>query len=179
MTCIIGLEHEGNVYIGADSSAVEGWTVRQTVLSKVFQRGDFLIGYTSSFRMGQILQHHLIVRAQEEGEADDAYMVCAFVEAVRKYLREKAYTKIEDSREQGGIFLAGYNGRLYRINSDFQVGCVRDGLDAVGSGAEFALGAVKALGRSLPPRKRIKRALRVAAYFSGSVCGPFKVLKLA
>lgn len=178
MTCIIGLEHEGNVYIGADSAAVEGWTVRQIGLHKVFRRGDFLIGYTTSFRMGQILQHHLAARAQKASEEDGAYMVCAFVEAVRECLREKAYTTVKDSREKGGCFLAGYSGKLYRVDGSFQVGHFRDGFDAVGSGAEFALGAMEALGCSMLPRKRIKRALRIAMHFSGSVRGPFKVMKL-
>ena len=65
MTCIIGLAENDRVYIGADSASAEGWTVRATGLSKVFRAGEFVIGYTDSFRMGQILEYHLEVRERE------------------------------------------------------------------------------------------------------------------
>ena len=59
MTCVIGLEHKGEVYIGADSAATSGWAVSATRLPKVFLVNEFLIGYAGSFRMGQLLQHKL------------------------------------------------------------------------------------------------------------------------
>jgi len=177
MTCIIGLEHNGHVYIGADSAAQAGWKVRPTRLQKVFRRGPFLIGYTTSFRMGQILQHHLEVREPEKKESDDAFMVCAFIEAVRECLKDKGFTKIENNQEEGGFFLVGYAGTLYQVTGDFQINSSTEGLDAFGCGDDYALGAMKAL-EDLPPRKRIKKALEIAAHFSGAVCAPFRVLKL-
>ena len=64
MTCIIGLVADGRVYLGGDSAAVHGWTRRRTRLRKVFRKGPFLVGYTTSFRMGQLLEHQLLqVRA--------------------------------------------------------------------------------------------------------------------
>lgn len=55
MTCVVGLVDKGTVYIGVDSAAVQGWTRRKSRVAKVFHRGPFLIGYTTSFRMGQLL----------------------------------------------------------------------------------------------------------------------------
>jgi ATP-dependent protease HslVU (ClpYQ) peptidase subunit len=141
---------------------------------KVFRRGRFLIGYTTSFRMGQLLEHYLVVPPQHSDESDSHYMVTKFVEAVRKLLKEKGFTKIEANSEKGGQFLVGYNGTLYSIQSDFQVGQTSEGLDAVGSGAEFALGAMKALSK-LSPSRRVKRALEISAHFNMGVCGPFYV----
>ena len=82
MTCVVGLVHQNKVYIGADSAAVHSWTRRQTSLAKVFRRGPFLIGYTTSFRMGQLLQHELTVPKQQ-GDDDVHYLVTQFIEAVR------------------------------------------------------------------------------------------------
>lgn len=174
MTCIIGYATEAHVYIGADSAAVNGWTVRPTNMPKVFRLDPFLIGYTTSFRMGQILQHHLSVAPQED-ESDVRYMVVTFAESVRACLKEYGYAVINDNQERGGQFLVGYKGHLYCIESDYQVGEAAEGFDACGSGTDFALGAMQAL-EHLPPRERIRTALEISAQFCGSVLAPFRVL---
>jgi ATP-dependent protease HslVU (ClpYQ) peptidase subunit len=177
MTCVIGLVQAGKVYIGVDSAAVAGWTRRQSLQKKVFRRGPFLIGYTTSFRMGQLLEHHLDVPRQRDNQTDMTYMVTEFVEAARKLFKEKGFSKVESNSESGGQFLIGYKGELYSIEKDFQVGHIADGFDAVGSGSDFALGAMKALHRT-PAARRIRRALEIAAHFSMGVCGPFYVRTL-
>jgi ATP-dependent protease HslVU (ClpYQ) peptidase subunit len=175
MTCIVGLEDNGEVYVGADSAAADGWEVRQTRQPKVFRRGEFIIGYTTSFRMGQILQHHLEVRLQKQDEPDDAFMVCAFIEAVRDCLKKHGFAKVENNVEEGGAFIVGYHGSVYEVNGDFQVNSMADGFSALGCGGPYALGVMEAL-KHLGPRERIMEALRIAAHFSGGVCGPFSVI---
>jgi len=175
MTCIVGLVEKKVVYIGADSASVAGWTSRVTKLPKVFRKGPFLIGYTTSFRMGQLLEHSLNVPAQAAGERDDMrYMVTVFVEHVRQLLKDRGMAKVEANAESGGQFLVGYRSRLYSVQSDFQVNEMADHFDAVGSGAEYALGALSAL-RGTPPVRRLKRALEVSASFNMGVCAPFFV----
>lgn len=174
MTCVVGLVQQGRVYMGVDSAAVQGWTRRASRVSKVFRRGPFLIGYTTSFRMGQLLEHHLVVKPQAEGQSDMAFMVTQFIEAVRVLLKEKGFTKVESNTEKGGQFLVGYKKQLYSVDSDFQVGHQSEPFDAVGSGAEFALGAMKALEKTAPQR-RIRRALEIAAHFNMGVCAPFSI----
>jgi ATP-dependent protease HslVU (ClpYQ) peptidase subunit len=178
MTCIIGLAHKGHVYVGADSASVGGQEIRVTKLPKAFRKGDFLIGYTGSFRMGQILQHHLEVRPQFASETDDQYLVCTFAEAVRSCLKEHGFAQIKDNQEEiDGRFLVGYKGRLYYFDRDFQVNEHADSIDTCGCGREYALGAMKAL-EHLPPQERISKSLEIAAYFSNSVSGPFHVLEM-
>jgi ATP-dependent protease HslVU (ClpYQ) peptidase subunit len=178
MTCIVGLVHRGSVYVGGDSASVQGWTSRITRLPKVFRRGPFLIGYTTSFRMGQLLQHHLEVRTQRDDEDDTEYMVTEVAERVRLLLKERGLAKVEANAESGGQFLVGYRGRLFSVQQDFQVNEMADGYDAVGSGAEYALGALRALDRS-PPLGRLRKALEISAHFNMGVSGPFfvKVLR--
>lgn len=177
MTCVIGLVHKKRVYIGADSAAVGSRFIRTTNLPKVFQTGPFLIGYSGSFRMGQVLEHHLEVPTQGEQESDMSYMVTHFIEGVRSLLKSKAVSAVERNKESGGQFLVGYRGRLYSINSDFHVGDMSDGFDAIGSGAVVALGAMRAL-EDLPPRERIQRALEIADYYIVDVTGPFHIKTL-
>ena len=178
MSCVIGLIQRHRVYMGADSGAVGSRFIRTTNLPKIFHNGPFLIGYVGSFRMGQVLQHHLKVPPQPDGESDLGYMVTRFVEAVRGALKEKGVMAVDHQKESGGQFLVGYRGRLYSVNSDFHVGDMADGFDAIGSGAVIALGAMMALGGH-PPRDRITRALEIAEYYTPDVCRPFHLHLLA
>jgi len=175
MTCIIGLVSDGKVYMGGDSAGARGWTVRPMQNPKVFEVGPFIIGGEGSNRMYDVLQYHLKVQPQD-GESDHEYMICQFAEAVRATLKEHGVAKIENNVEKGGIFLVGYRGHLYWADSDFQISEDIDGYDACGCGQEFALGAMMAL-EELPPKKRIRRALEIAAHFSGGVMEPFTVIK--
>lgn len=177
MTCVVGLVQKGRVYLGVDSAAVQGWTRRPSQVSKVFRRGPFLIGYTTSFRMGQLLEHHLTVPAQKDTQTDMSFMVTLFIESVRVLLKEKGFTKIESNTEKGGQFLVAYRKHLYTIESDFQVGHMVEQFDAIGSGAEFALGAMKALEKTAP-MARVRKALEIAANYNMGVCGPFTIKTL-
>lgn len=179
MTCIVGLVDKGTVYIGGDSASVAGWTNRVTRLPKVFRRGPFLIGYTTSFRMGQLLQHALTVPPQKDGD-DMRFMVMTFVESVRALLKERGVAKIEANAESGGQFLVGYRRRLYSVQQDFQVNEMSDGFDAVGSGAEYALGAMAAMRgtKTLGPAAKVRRALEVSAHFNMAVSPPYFVRAL-
>lgn len=175
MTCIIGLEHKGKVYMGGDSAAVNNIAIYQTEVRKVFRANGFLIGWTGSFRMGQILQYQLQVPVQTTDQTDMEYMVTIFIEAVRKCFVDFGYDK--GGEDSGGTFLVGYHGQLYTIYSDYQVQQYAGAMNAVGSGQEYALGAMTALS-DMSPKRRIKAALKIAGKWSDSVCGPYYVMEL-
>jgi len=174
MTCIIGLAENNKVYIGGDSASGSDsdWTVRATTIEKVFLCPPFLMGCSASFRMMQLLHYGLKDLPEQTCSSDMEYMVNIFVEYVRQLFSEGGFSKIDNNEEIGGEFLVGYRNQLYLIGPDFQVNSNKDGLDAIGCGADFALGAMKASSH-LPPQKRILRSLEIAAYFSGGVLPPF------
>lgn len=176
MTCIIGLEENGKAYIGADSAAASGWEVRSSLTPKIFQRGPFVIAYTTSFRMGQIL--HYQVELPEAANYDEEYMVNVFIEACRVKFKELGFTKIESNREEAGTFLVGVQGKVYQIYDDFQVQRFRDGLCAGGCGREYALGAMRA-AQNVPPWERIKLALIVASEFCKGMESPYTVMEVS
>jgi len=172
MTAIVGVVHDGVVHIGGDSAGVGEWTITIRADAKVFVNGPYVMGFTGSFRMGQLLRYALEPPIPS-GDLD-AFMTTTFIDAVRECLRTGGWMSKENEREDGGTFLVGVSGRLFRIGSDFQVGESADGYDAVGSGEELALGALHATARSrMSPRKRIEVALSAAEHFSGAVCRPF------
>lgn len=174
MTCIVGLEANGRVYIGGDSSSASGWSVDASRLRKVFRSGDFLIGCTGTWRMTQLLQFSLDVRLQEDNEDDLQYMVLGFIEAVRKCFKEGGFAKVENEQEEGGKFLVGFNGKIYTVEQNFQVCSSSDGFCAIGCGDDFALGNLWAT-RGMAPEKRVLIALEAAGHFSGGVCPPYYI----
>jgi len=174
MTCIVGLVENGKVYVGGDSLSGSAYVGRVTTLHKVFRKGGFVIGYTSSFRMGQLLEH--VVEFPESDVYDMHYMVSVFIEECRKVFKDHGYTTINDNQETGGSFLVAVSGQLFRVDNDFQVNQYHDGMFALGCGEDYALGALYgSCGQD--PQKRIAGALEAAAYFSPLVGPPFVILE--
>ena len=78
----------------------------------------------------------------------------------------------------GGTFLLGYKGKLYSIDSDFQVGIPSLQYDAIGCGAELVLGSLHTTAKfNLDPQERIELSLEAASTFNAGVQGPYVVLK--
>lgn len=175
MTCVVGLVANGRVYMGADSAGANDWQVTVRADAKLFRNGPFLMGFTSSFRMGQLLRYRFQPPKHEPAMDAHHYMVAEFVGAVRTCLREGGYAKKENEQESGGQFLVGYRGRLFMIDSDYQVEEALDGYSAVGSGWLVALGALFA-SKDWRPEERVQTALAAAEHMTGSVRGPYLLL---
>lgn len=173
MTCIVGVVEAGRVTIGGDSAGSNGWTVTGRADSKVFTVGPYLLGFTSSFRMGQLLRYRLDVPAPDTWDVD-RWMATTFVDAVRATLKAGGWSTEHSGQEHGGSFLVGIGGRLYRIEGDYQAGVASRGYDAVGSGAEVALGALHAT-QGQPADRRVTTALAAAAELTPFVRAPFTV----
>jgi len=175
MTCIVGLVHDGDVYIGGDSAGIAGLSVSIRADEKVFGNGPFIMGFTTSFRMGQLLRYKFSPPAQTVHQGDMEYMVTSFIDACRQCFAGNGFGDKDASA--GGNFLVGYKGKLYNIESDYQVGVPKLAYDAVGCGTDLALGAMFAT-EGLSPEQRINAALSAASHFSAGVSPPFTILRL-
>lgn len=181
MTCIIGFADKktGRVYIGGDSAGFDesSFNIQIRGDTKVFRTGPLLIGFTSSFRMGQLLRYSLNIPEPQVKGDDMRYMVAQLVPAIRKCFEVGGFQKDDNGQEEGGTFLIGYNGNLYEVEDDYQVAIPADGITAVGSGGEIALGAMHAMSLSCP-RKSIKKALEIVTYLNATVRPPFIIEEL-
>jgi len=146
---------------------------------KVFTNGEFIFGYTSSFRMGQLLEHEFTPPTPYEGEKGMGYMVKRFIPAVRQLMKDGGYQETHNGQEWGGTFLVGYRGQLYEIENDYQVARVRQAYHACGCGQDLALGSLHATEQfDLSPKERITMALEAASEFSAGVRGPYSVFSM-
>lgn len=175
MTCIVGVAKDGKVFIGADSAGVTAaYALWVRADRKVFRNGDFIMGFTSSFRMGQLLAYSLSPPKPREGADLFAFMVTDFISAVRDCLKTGGFATKDREQEAGGEFLVGYRGRLFKVEGDYQVAESVTGFDACGCGEHIALGSmVETDGQE--PRARVERALKAAEQFSAGVRGPFHI----
>ena len=148
---------------------------------KIYAVGPMLIGFTSSFRMGQLLGYSLSVPAQLEDVSTEKFMASVFVDAVRQCMKAGGYTKTEHGVESGGRFLTAYRGRIFEVCDDFQVAEARVPYAAIGCGFELALGSLYTSGKLddpkglIDPRDRVHAALEAAEMFSAAVRRPFQV----
>lgn len=180
MTCIVALKADGTVYMGADSAGVAGTSLTQRADPKIYSVGTMVIGFTSSFRMGQLLGYKLKVPDHDPRMPAEKYMATEFIDACRTCLKEGGFAEKEKEAELGGTFLVAYKGRIFRIASDYQVGESVHPFESVGCGFDLALGALFATQDSaLTPIERVTMALRAAETFSAGVRSPFIVETLA
>jgi ATP-dependent protease HslVU (ClpYQ) peptidase subunit len=175
MTCIVGLVDKGDVYIGGDSAGVSGLSISIRADEKVFGNGPFVMGFTTSFRMGQLLRYKFSPPAQTVHQNDMEYMVTGFIDAARLCFSTNGFGDKDGT--VGGTFLVGYKGSLYTIEGDYQVGKSQGAFDAVGCGSDLALGSLYST-EGLPAEKRVNIALAAAATFSAGVAPPFTILRL-
>lgn len=176
MTCIAGVEQRGKVWIGGDSAGVEGWSLTVRADEKVFRKGPFVCGFTTSFRMGDLLRYAFSPPEQSIKQGDREYLCTTWVDALRECFAAGGFKKTEHGVEEGGDFLLGYAGSLYRVTDDYQVGRPANGYDAVGCGMDIARGALHATKGE--PRRRVLAALHAAQEHSAGVRGPFKVVSV-
>lgn len=215
MTCVIGIADGERVVMGADSLGASGWDMTIRRDRKLFRLygerkiGEhrivepFLIGFTDSFRMGQLLHHKLEIPAlpPPDGDHEERWLVGDFTDAVRKCLKNGGFARKTEEVEKAGAFLIGWRGRVWEMGSDYQVGEPRRSVwrgwsfAAVGSGFAYALGAVNALEGATrrPPGdlsdhghaldklqwtadQVVLEALRVSSEHSAGVSPPFVVI---
>lgn len=179
MTCIVGIIDKDRVIIGGDSAGVAGLNVTIRKDTKVFKNGPFIMGFTSSFRMGQLLMSSKFKPPKQKlRQSDYDYMITDFIDCIRTLFKTSGYSKINNNEEEGGTFLVGYKGGLYDVQDDFQVGISVAEYNVCGCGVYYAKGSLYTSKNIADATDRVTKALETAAHFSGGVCPPFNYVSM-
>src|SRR3954469_20148546 len=185
MTAIIGLVDEhGNVHMGGDSAGTTNQGDQSVLLNqKVFspEHGPwFLFGCCGTFRLAQVLQYAFVPPLPPGPKVSlEAFMATVFVESVKKLFRQTGLMHTDNTgAEVGHTFLVGYQGRVFKIEDNFQVLADARKYTATGTGESVALGALYATDGLAPPEQRIQLALSAAAHYNAMVREPFHVHSL-
>ena len=97
MTCIVGFVDKDNIYMGGDSAGSWGSELRPRKDPKVFIKDGMIYGFTSSFRMGQIIRSCFTRPEQPDGVSDYDYMCSIYIDKLSECFKEKGFIKIKDS----------------------------------------------------------------------------------
>jgi hypothetical protein len=178
VTCICGVADGTLVVIGGDSASSNEGHIDIDAGPKVFQKGELLIGGSGVGRVGQLVQYVFQPPASVPGQEVMEYMVKDFTRSLGRFLKH------EDEDLLGGdkddycqwYLLLGLRGRLFNLCSHLDVGECAVGYDAIGSGANYALGSL-ATTEGQGPRARVEAALRAAERHDNGVAGPFEILE--
>jgi ATP-dependent protease HslVU (ClpYQ) peptidase subunit len=151
MTCIVGALSKNHVIIAGDSAGFGGNLKIYRSDPKVFKveaNLDYLLGHTTSYRMGQLLRYDFKPPSPTFADINDPlrFMVRQFIPALRTLLKTGGFSTIKENVEEGGVFLVGCSLGLFLVESDFQVAIAQAPFMAIGAGVEIALGAMAALG---------------------------------
>lgn len=184
-TCIAAITEGRSVWLMGDSAGVSGLSVVVRTDKKVFVKTDvtgstqFGFGFTSSFRMGQLIQFDFNIPALPVMMDLYEYMVSLFIPELRACLKDGGFSVIDNNAESGGTFLVGVKGRIFDIEDDFQVGENFADFSACGCGRDLALGALYATQHlGMDPSKRLTLALEAAQEFNGGVRAPFNLIQV-
>lgn len=171
MTCIVAVAEKGQVWMGADSAATDprGTQVIRRE-PKVFKLGDAVVGVAGSFRAAQVIRYS--APPVEKHRDMHRYLCTEWIESLREAMGEAVAESETETFE--GALLIGISGAVWQVEADYHVGRSVQTFDAVGSGAQVALGSLLST-KGLEPDKRVKLALEAAEAFCASVRRPWRM----
>jgi ATP-dependent protease HslVU (ClpYQ) peptidase subunit len=180
-TCIVGLKHKGITYIGGDSFGSNSYMGMTYNTKKVFHINDqkeIIVGYTSSFRMGQLIQYSNTLFNNDDflidNKINEKYFVNTFIPKLQDLFSKGGYQENNNDVLLGGEFLIAYKNKLFVIQCDYSILESSDDYLACGCGESFALGSLYTTqNKKYTPEERILLALESASKFSTGVSGPF------
>lgn len=175
MSCVVGIAQRGKIYLCADSYGCQENSVQPREDPKIFSiKGKMIIGFAGQWRAGQVIQHDLQLPRKRPNLSDFDYIVRSIVPQIGRIFRaHRVYNDEEKKTPPDMSYLFGYNGCIYRVESDLNVSKPVNGYAAIGAGEEYALGSLYTSRYIRDPMRRMELAQRAAQYHCPWVGPPF------
>lgn len=180
MTCVVAITDGHRLVFAADSAATNLQTgeIYNLENEKIFFCGPWLVGHTTSYRLGQVLRHQVDWPIPPPELADlEGFITTQVMDVVRKALGKAGARRRKQNAEFGGAFLLGLRGRIFAVADDFSVVRLKAPFAAIGHGRFLAYGALHALQDRTTDLEEICRiALEAAEGYDPTVRRPFNYL---
>jgi hypothetical protein len=156
--------------------------------AKVSVNGKYLLGAAGDVRAINILHHAFTPPtppANATGSKLDKFFTTKFIPALRECFDQQGYSaparEAAHLAEQGSTIIAVLNATVYVVNEDYSWANDRSGIYALGSGAQYAMGALHARKpkKDYTPAKARSEALlalQIASRFDPHTGPPFNCL---
>jgi len=191
MTCVVAAIKDNKTYMAADSMGFDAHRRirrkdQKLFIGKTSFGQKFMIGFTTSYRMGQLLKYQFVPTGYDVDETSDEslhnYMVSIFVKQLMDVFKLNGFGEIKEGDESsGGTFIVAISDKLFIIESDFQVGQPLANYISCGSGSDYAHASLYTSQRMyphLPTKDRLQLAIECAIEHSNTVGGEIHYLEL-
>jgi ATP-dependent protease HslVU (ClpYQ) peptidase subunit len=172
MTTIVAVQHEDKVTFGADNQVTggNGRMYRHIQMAKISKVGEYIIAGAGEVAACDIAQHLWTPPVPTAQDKKDLYhfMIAKVMPSLKEAFKQHEY-KWNEIEEDDGVkfsFLIAVGGEVFDIGDDLSVIMDARGFYGVGSGANYAIGA-------LASGKTIKEALTIASDYDAYTSGPF------
>ena len=183
MTTIAAVQGKGWAVVGYDSRVSDDSRIYQLPKNqgKVVENGAYLLGAAGDMRAINLLSDVLTPPTPPQhttGRELDKYISTKFIPALKKCFDKAQYG---EKGEHDSAIIAVVNGVIYDIGSEYDWCRDTHGLYAVGTGAQYALGALNSMAegknRTLAAAKQmLKTAVGVACRLDSSSAEPVNLL---
>lgn len=176
MTTILGVQNANGCVIASDSRVAEGGKVyTHPEMVKAVERGNYIVAGAGDYRALQVVLHGWnppMVTAKAKQNLYE-FVINKVAPSLKATLLEAGIDlgKSTDNDDKFELqLIIGINGTLFELDSDFVVAMNDTGLYAIGSGGDYALGALHAGATILD-------AMRIAAINNNGTSAPFHILE--
>ena len=161
MSTVVGIQGDGWCVLGADSQVSEGGRAYSTTkgLGKIMKRGPYYVATVGDFRPTNIIAFNFNFPKLPPYSSVyklDKFIGSRFIPALQQCYADNAY--IPKDGDSGTDVLVAVYGNLYAISYDYSWTKDRRGYYALGSGGDYALGAMA----TYSPPKSIATASLIA-----------------
>lgn len=170
MTTIVGAVSGERVFLAADRQVTDHNNYT-TEVTKLFHKGQLLIGISGDYKATTVLQHLPPGKLKYESDPRK-FMAITFPRIVREFL---------DAQE---IILGPYDaligtkGHLFHFDSTEEYSSPLLSYHAIGSGAPFAIGSMATSGRAPALKPRLTTAVEIACRFDAQSGGAVEILSI-
>ena len=148
MTTIIGVEYANRCVILGDSRIVgDSKIYSHPDMVKVVTNGNFILGAAGDVRALQVILHTWkpTTAVAKDKENIFQFMINKVVPSLKQQLNDYGLLDTKSSDKEFELYvLIAFNGNIFEIDSDFAVSRSDSGYYGIGTGGDYALGALYA-----------------------------------
>lgn len=148
MTTIIGVEYANRCVVLGDSRVVgDSKIYSHPDMVKVVTNGNFIIGAAGDVRALQVILHTWKPPVAVAKDKDNLFqfMISKVVPSLKQLLTDYNLLDIKSTDKDFELYvLIAYNGNIFEIDSEFAVSRSESGYYGIGTGGDYALGALYA-----------------------------------
>ena len=182
MTCIVAVEYEGGVVVGADSFLGDASGVVPIATPKIVRLPGIAIGYCGGLLVPAWLSTVELPKPRR-GESAERYVLSLAMQLRATAIDRRIVIEHEGSLRSDTDLLIAVHGEAWVIEGDFACWRSAHRYIATGAGTPFALGALHAVSSKRASgvkeaRARVLVALAAAAELSAMVRKPFHIVEV-